>query len=231
MLRIIGDLHGHKANYKKFVKGTHDSIQIGDLHSSYDANDLQKDYSWMTEAGVDPTKHKFFTGNHDNLDFAFESPHCLGDFGVYTVPDFGDVFFVRGAFSIDHKHRRKTDWQWGNKLLAKNHWPDKEELTLEECNQAIALYEQVKPVFVLTHECPLDVVDQVTDPHFMESMGYSQAILKTRTNQALNAMLVLHQPKVWCFGHYHRKKSFVHGETNFHCIGLNQFKDFGKYPS
>lgn len=228
MLRVIGDIHKARGLYRVFT----DPESYGSDLSSIQVGDMDLDYEWMVESKIDPERHRFFTGNHDNMDRAALSPYNLGDYGTWSVPGFGDVFFIRGAWSIDNKsyYRHDVPKVIDGVLEEKNYWPETEELSLEQCNAAIALYEQVKPKFVLSHECPLDVVPEVTDADFTRNMGYSQPFIKTRTNQALSAMFSIHQPKVWCFGHYHRRKRFEHNNTQFFCVGLRTYVDFKEIP-
>lgn len=95
-LSVIGDCHSERNAYLHMIRECEYSIQIGDLDFDYD---------WLVSKGVDVSRHRWLPGNHDNYDLAFASPHCLGDFGTHSVPEFGDVFYVRGAWSIDHMAR------------------------------------------------------------------------------------------------------------------------------
>jgi predicted phosphodiesterase len=204
-LRFIGDIHGEKTIYKMFAEGADYSIQLGDF-------DLGG-YKWVSGLKLDPKRHVFIGGNHDNYDVIDEAPNCLGDFGVFNVPEIGDIFFVRGAWSIDHKGRRKFPIKMGGKLRPKDLW-DEEELTDAQLNEAIRLYEQVKPRVLISHECPLKITPYVTDPVFAHNMGYDQPIIKTRTNQALQTMTEIHRPRIHLFGHYHRPFSrWIDGTT------------------
>lgn len=203
-LRVIGDVHGTEYAYLAFIGNAEYSIQVGDFDC---------EYQHLIEKGVDPNRHVFIGGNHEDYGTIAKVPHFLGDFGTFHVPDFGDVFFLRGAFSVDFKNR--------------SIWPE-EELSRERLQQAIDLYAQVKPRMLVSHECPLDIVQYVTNPEFMTSMGFEQAVVKTKTNQALQAMTDIHPPKVHCFGHYHRNWRNKVKDTLYFCVGLLQFIDFEK---
>lgn len=188
-LRIIGDIHGYQKWYKRLVSGHKSSglskpeytIQVGDLGFTYNCLD-----------DIDPERHKVLGGNHDNYDIMGDYPHFLGDFGVYTIPEFGDIFFVRGAFSIDRATRD----------IGVNWW-EEEELTVEQGNAAIKLYGEVKPDFVITHACPLNVVPHVANPMIAHNYGFATSVIKTKTAQLLQAMASVHRPKIHFFGHYH----------------------------
>jgi len=200
-LRIIGDVHGKHRSYLRLVQDGEDQAYAEPEHS-IQIGDFGFDYKVL--AGLDPERHKVLGGNHDNYDKVGDWPHFLGDFGVYTIPDFGDIFFVRGAWSIDQSHRTiGIDW-----------W-EQEELTLEQGEQALKLYEEVKPDFVISHECPINVVPHVTDPGAAFAFGHKDAVIKTRTSQLLQAMTSYHQPKIHFFGHYHRNVDICLDNSGF----------------
>jgi len=183
-IRIIGDIHGKTNLYFRAIRGAEQSIQIGDLDFNYD---FLKD--------VYPYANKFFGGNHDNYVILskMEVPHDLGDFGLYTWSTMTcPIFWVRGGWSIDRQFRTPhVDW-WEN-----------EQLSQRELNKAVQLYAAERPAVVLSHECPLSVVPFVTNPAFAKAFGYDEPVIRTRTNVALEEMLIYSRPQVWIFGHYH----------------------------
>lgn len=185
--RIIGDVHGHFGPYHRLLRKAKSTVQVGDFGSKY-----------TTLLTVDARRHRILGGNHDNYDEVEKWPHFLGNYGIHNVPGFGDLFFVRGGFSID-RHRRMEGVDW---------WAA-EELRMAECYAAIAEYSIVKPDFVITHECPRNLVPHVTD---------SLQIIPSRTNQLLEQMFAVHQPKRWIFGHYHKSWSQVVDGTHFTCL-------------
>ena len=209
-VRFIGDLHHNPELHLSYISDAEYTFQIGDLGFSYDHLD-----------GIDPTRHRFIGGNHDNYDVISNSPNHLGDFGVWEVPEFGPIFFVRGAWSIDWKYRK-------NYGPRKNLW-DQEELTTEQCHQAIALYEQVKPKLLVSHECPISILEFLTSPKFAFDMGYDDPIIKTRTNQMLQAMTEIHKPKMHIFGHYHKDFSQEINGVLYRCIPTDAAMDLPKH--
>jgi hypothetical protein len=199
-LRLIGDIHGDIDGYEKLLDGCNYSLQIGDMGFEYSFNQ-------------DPERHKFFGGNHDNYDVIDESPNNLGDFGVWEVPNFGQIFWVRGGFSIDHESRRKRDTQIGNMLFKKSWW-EQEEMSYARCQEALELYKEVKPKILISHECPINIVQFVTNPKFVLDFGYDDPIIKTKTNQLLQAMTDFHRPRLHVFGHFHRHfDAYIDGVT------------------
>jgi hypothetical protein len=198
-IRLVGDVHGKRRSYLKLLEGADYSLQIGDMDIS--------GYYWLDDASVDPHRHKFIGGNHDNYDLIQDSAHNLGDFGIWSVPNFGDIFYVRGAWSIDRKCRRfKIDW-----------WPE-EELTHRQCEQCLDLYEHAKPKMLVTHDCPTSIIDRFCNGEVARSWGYETSVIPTLTGSLLDEMRKSHKPKVHIFGHHHVQFDQVIDETRFICL-------------
>lgn len=197
-MRIIGDIHEQYGIYKNLL--TKPSIQIGDMGFNYKP---------LVNIGLE---HRFFGGNHDNYDEIMGVPNNLGDFGEIDL-DTEKAFFIRGGWSIDRAYR----------TLGKSLWAD-EELPIDKCFQCIEAYEQTNADIVLSHECPLSIVEYVTDPKFAKMFGY-EGIIKTRTNQLLQHLYEIRQPKLWCFGHYHTRFVKKVGQTTFVCVNQEEYID------
>jgi len=120
---------------------------------------------------------RFFRGNHDSPELCNAHPQSLGDFGLFE-----GMFFVAGADSIDKDMRIEGQSWWRN-----------EELTIQQFNEAIDQYSAVEPEVVLTHDCPQSIA--------RDYFGIPEV---SRTRQGLQAMLEIHRPKLWIFGHHHR---------------------------
>lgn len=196
-ITIIGDVHGKTQQYQKMLRQHYSgqrTIQIGDMGIGFSGVGLHEM----------PPNHKWFRGNHDNPTKCRLNKNYLGDYG-YLPED--KLFWLAGAFSIDRAWRVEgISW-----------WPD-EELSFQELDKAIGLYAQVKPKYVLSHECPARVARSLLDglmgPYFSAKADCSMS----RTAQALQAMFEIHQPKEWVFGHYHVDKSFEINGTLFTCV-------------
>ncbi len=190
ILRLIGDVHGQFADYLDIAQGADYSIQVGDIGWSKDA---RAPLEFMR--ALDAENHKVIAGNHDcysedGTGFYHQTPHFLGDFGVYNVSGFGDIFFVRGERSVDMKCRVEGE-SW---------WPH-EELNYIEGRKAIELYKITKPQFVVTHGCPASLIPHVTGPsNMLQEWNWSD---HSSTAELLQQMWEIHQPKTWVFGHYH----------------------------
>lgn len=230
-LRFIGDVHGERRVYKNLIVGAPFSLQLGDLDF---------DYNFLTE--VDFECHRFVPGNHDNYDELPKVKHSLGDFGVWSVPEFGDVFFVRGAWSIDWRARTTQPRYLNGKILQKKDLWLEEEMPIDQCNKALELYMQVKPKFLVSHTCPLNIIKHVTDPMMTHSWGYNQSVIQTRTSILLQSMVEFHQPRVHVFGHFHRSMDNyfdLNGQlmpqdadpkdyTRYICVDVLRYVDFPK---
>lgn len=173
-MRFIGDVHGNIDQYLKLLD-CKESVQVGDMGFDYSLIPASSD-------------HKFIMGNHDN----YEAGHinCLGDYGLHK-----DIFFVRGAFSVD-KHCRREGIDWFSQ----------EELSYRKMCEAIVWFEKIKPEYVVSHDCPQFLANNL--------WGYESSA----TRKMLGAMYEIHQPKVWVFGHHHKSIDQVVGKTRFICL-------------
>ena len=208
-LRFIGDVHGKQSQYTGIATKAVHSIQLGDVGF---------DYKWIRN-NLESETHKILGGNHDNYDFVdgvftAQTPHFLGDFGIYTVPEFGDIFFLRGGHSIDRAYRKENrDW-----------WP-LEQITYSQGVQALELYVQTKPNFVISHECPTSMLDYFGMP---AAQAESWGIKPSMTANLLQQMLDAHQPVWWLFGHHHKDHEITWNGTTFRCLNELSYLDFEK---
>jgi predicted phosphodiesterase len=215
MIRVVGDVHGKIKEYKKVIQGAKASVQVGDLGF---------DYSKLT----DPDMHKFVGGNHDNYDEYYQCKSALGDYGEAELNEV-KFFFIRGSFSIDCLQRVQN-----YALTQQKTWWYEEELSIEQLINAIDLYTELKPDFVITHDCPSSVKDNISrGPQVLKKFGWPGE-MTCRTQQALSVMFQEHQPKLWIFGHWHHKKEFRVNNTRFICLPelgfVNVDKDLKVYP-
>jgi predicted phosphodiesterase len=185
-LLIIGDVHGKINQYWKLLQNKEFkmSIQVGDFG-------FRKEHEWFLD-NIDYTKNKINFGNHDDYTFLNEL-HSLNN---YSYLDNYNLMSVRGAFSIDH-YKRKKDIDW---------W-DNEELSYDELQNAIDLYNNKKPNIMITHDCPHEIRKILFNIHD-----------KSITSNGLQIMLEDHQPKIWIFGHHHKSINTIINGTNFICL-------------
>lgn len=183
---IIGDIHGHTNRYEEIIKQEkcNESVQLGDFGFK-DAHD------WFL-ANIDCEKHKILFGNHDYYPY-LNSAHSLGD---YYFDEKRSIFYVRGAFSIDYKHR----------LIGIN-WFDDEEIPLIKHSHIFSAYCKARPKYVVSHDCPQLIRNLVFDIHE-----------RSLTSMLLEALFEQHQPYMWVFGHHHKSKNRIVRNTRFICL-------------
>ncbi len=201
---FIGDIHGNYVPYAKMARMAEEmgnyTVQIGDFGFSYG---IFKHY------GLDPDRHMFFGGNHDNYETINACENNLGDFGEVILPGWlsQSFFYVRGAYSVD-KHLRLPGKDW---------WPE-EELNMEQCEKALKAYNLAKPDIMVTHDGPNFCRDWMLGQNYgLKALGGAK--IQTRTGDLLQTMLDCHQPRLWIFGHWHRTLTFNFEKTKFVCLG------------
>ena len=201
MMKILGDVHGKFDALRALVGPNDDVVQIGDFGFDYD---VLEHYDYR--------KFKLFRGNHDNPHKMHWWPHCLGPYGVNTLG--GTTFyFIGGAWSIDGDYRRLSHVRGGPRT-----WWQDEELGWEQLDRALVSYIEIKPSIMLSHECPLSIVKEITNADVSRGFGYECGTIETRTNICLERCLRAWQPDLWVFGHYHKSWSRQVGKTLFRCL-------------
>lgn len=192
-ITFIGDVHGKWLEYCRIINEHPNTIQVGDFGVGFRTpwwDPLQMDIY------EDHENHRFIRGNHDNPAACKANDKWIPDGHV----DENGIFFVGGALSIDQQYRTAgVDW-----------WED-EELSIVELNEMISKYEEIKPDFVVSHDCPESVAIELFP-------FYNKMQFPSRTRQALQSMLEIHRPKNWWFGHWHvSRKKDING-TLFRCL-------------
>lgn len=199
---IISDVHGNYRAHIDICSNYEYTLQVGDLGYEYSYLKL-----------IDSDKHKFIAGNHDNHKICYGLPHCLGRFG-YTEHGGIKFFFVSGGFSIDYKIR--------NEKYYSGEWPktyfENEELTEHEQNSCIALYKDVKPDIIISHEAPRCTVGDFTNSYILKNFGFDPETFTTATSELLNSLWDIHRPLLHICGHYHKNFYKKYGQTNFYVL-------------
>jgi len=146
-IRIIGDVHGHIAEYKALIKDCPSSIQLGDMGFKINYDELKD---------VDSTRHRFIPANHDDYDAL--PPHALpGNYGILPLLSH-KAFWYRGAYSIDQRMR----------ILGIDYWAN-EEVDVVSAQYAIDCYSDYKPDIVLSHDAPTQIVEKFNYQSFKPS--------------------------------------------------------------
>lgn len=199
---LVGDVHGKYDKYFKICKENEYTIQLGDTGFNNDRLSV-----------LDPCKHKFFTGNHNDHDKDYDLPHSLGRFG-YSELNNTKFFFVAGGFSIDKIYRMRAYYSGS----APQTYFFNEELSYSESCECLSLYEKIKPDLVLTHEAPRSITNELFDSDKLRNFGFDPKTFTTSTSELLQQMLEMHTPSTWCFGHHHQSKGIFTNGCYFRCI-------------
>ncbi len=220
---LIGDIHCKLDEYLSIINSlTVPSIQVGDMGLG--------DAFFVPPGGVDPPPlngHRFLRGNHDSPQLCRAHPNYLGEFGM---DDNTGIFWVSGAISMD-RQRRLASGSW---------WPD-EELSDQQWMSLLADYERLKPEFVVSHECPGSVNQQmlnsivperiacrsdVSDSRFAAYIEKKRKCSQSLTCTKMDSMLQVHRPERWAFGHYHKSWECNVGGTQFFCLAELEMRQF-----
>jgi hypothetical protein len=195
---LIGDIHGKWEEYanKLEIHMPERSVQLGDFGIGFHGEDLARlenvQYA-MDNFGGD---NRYIRGNHDNPQACLEDPRWIHD---ATFEEDTGIFYLGGAWSIDHGLRQEGD----------NWWAD-EELSMDALYKAIDVYEAAKPRVVLSHECPEDIIGYMCPWYRQE--------YPSRTRAALGSMWSIHKPDLWVFGHWHTTVTASFDGCQFTCL-------------
>jgi predicted phosphodiesterase len=182
---MIGDVHGKIDQYRQLIQNVDYSIQVGDMGVGF------------VDVPIMQPQHRFLRGNHDNPDLCRQHPNYLGEWGYLPLPK---LFYVSGAYSIDRDMR----------IAGINWWAD-EELSQEELGKALTEYALVKPEIVISHDCPVSLIQTMLRNIVTYPIG-------SRTGHTLQAMLDVHRPDAWIFGHHHVNVIQKIKNTEFVCL-------------
>lgn len=199
LTRIIGDTHGNWQSYLNIIEGSSQSLHVGDfgLGPIWKRNPIEN---------YDTEKHFFIRGNHDDLRTCQEQPNYIKDGTVKNIPGTSDsIMFVGGAWSID----------WAYRTSGLTWWED-EELSYEELDRMISIYEVVRPKVMITHEAPEFLV---------HDFGVKIFDVPSRTRSAFEAMWKIHKPVLWICGHWHLEYDRVFEGTRFIVLDCDSWID------
>ncbi len=202
-LLLIGDVHGKLDKWQQILLGSKKdfNIQVGDVGLGFRKNGKWIDTDWLRSNDF------WIHGNHDSYDKCLGAKGFLGRFGMFKpLARTAGVFFVSGADSIDREGRTEgIDW-WAN-----------EELSYAECIQCLDLYKQVKPSYVISHDCPFEIAKRIKE--VLGHNGFSHlSVSLSRTRSLLQNMFEYHQPNEWFFGHWHKSWSEEVKGCRFTCL-------------
>jgi len=209
-MRFIGDVHGKWYEYLNILQNPKDpcsdSIQVGDFGLGFGQREKYVEYV-TSEMTKENHRHQFIRGNHDSPEACKNHPNWIPDGRVEN-----DVMYLGGAWSID-QHRRTEGVSW---------WRD-EECSLEFLDIYLGTYDLVRPKIMVTHDGPRSITKNVFLDRNLGMFGNKE--YPTRTGQVLQAMLEIHQPELWIFGHWHHDIDEVIDGTRFICLGELSYID------
>lgn len=217
MIRLIGDTHGYFDPVDKALadKSLSSIWQVGDLGK------IESVSEWLVEAKIDD-RLRILPGNHDNYDFINHDPVgqslYTSPFG-YEVIDGLNVFWIKGAYSID-KSAGWTTYE-GKPIFfpgRQDWWPD-EELTQEQCYQCLEVLDKAPEIDLMVTHCA---------PEQIACMLITGTIKPSRTHQFLQRLLEYKPPRYWAFGHYHKTFTDNLFGTKFYGLGLRRTIDFNR---
>lgn len=207
-MKFIGDTHGKFPQYHKIIKDHPNTVQVGDMgvgfrrwpHGEWQQNPR---YDLMVDQNA-----WFIRGNHDNPHVCRKHSRCIGDGHVEITAKGNKIMYIGGAYSID-RHYRIEDYSW---------WPE-EELSQPVMYALAEKYAEAKPDVMVTHECPLEVIEHIHSHHFRDN---------SRTQQFLQVLFRSngHQPKLWIHGHHHISFDKVIDGTRFVCLAELELREF-----
>lgn len=201
-ITFLGDPHGKfkqlRVVWERYCPH-HRVISVGDVGVWGNKDEIQPQNF--------PNNFYFIAGNHDNPSACEKyRPNYLGRFGF--VKDL-NLFFVSGAMSIDANLR----------IPFKSWWPD-EELNWQEAQKVVELYNKVKPRYVVTHDCPVEVAKILVGE-----------VYKNPTQKLFDCLFINHKPEIWLFGHYHQSFDQTILGTRFICLNELEEKTLDLNPS
>lgn len=188
-IKLIGDVHGHFDLYQDILHGS-DNCDM-----TIQVGDFGAGFAEIPELAP---KHKFIRGNHDNPDICRAHPNWIPD-GAFWIKE--SMYFLGGGLSIDR----------ANRVLGETYWDD-EELPFGDLYQEISRFELLQPKIVVSHCAPHEIGSKLFPTN-------TKRYFDSRTANAFDAMLQVHKPTIWIFGHYHQTVTQYINGTTFMCLG------------
>lgn len=187
---FISDVHASWETYAEICAKHEHTIQVGDFGMGFENQHRKVPY-------LTPN-HRFIRGNHDDPAKCKAHPNYIPD-GTIEVIGSTKVMFIGGAYSID-RHVRTEGLNW---------WND-EQLSYDEFQRLIDLYEEERPDMMVTHNCPEDFARRFI-------LGAHKPAYPSVTGQAFTIMRQIHSPRIWMFGHWHLNIDIEFEGTRFLC--------------
>ena len=220
MLRVgvVGDTHGRFNELNRIiVQNLFDIIIVcGDFGYWNEQTFGGPDYLLCNRIVNGETKIYFCDGNHEDFNllddltdkFGHDSPIEVRKNVFYCprmssidVEGIGSILFVGGGYSVD-KALRTPNLNW---FL-------QEELT----EQDLARLENKHFDVVISHTCPARILNEVAF-----TCGIARhKITHTQTEQLLDKVFDIAQPKRWYFGHWHQNGKYEIDHCKFELLNI-----------
>ena len=196
-MRFVGDIHGKVERFTKVCEGIdYPIVQVGDFGYGFFDHPTRQYIDSFMESNPNV---RFIRGNHDDPELCKSLSWCIPD-GTYD--EVNGIMYIGGAQSYDREIRKANGYKW---------WPD-EQCSFMDLYEFHNVYNTVKPRIMVTHDAPESISYQM----FLAQWGKVKD--SSRTAQAFDAMIEVHKPDMWIFGHWHENKRFNYRGCEFICI-------------
>lgn len=178
---------------------------IGDVHGKYEQYNVIKNQSeksfqvgdfgfgFVPVPDIFRATDRFILGNHDDPKLGRQHPNHLE-----SGTEWEGIFPVNGAYSIDRYNRIEgRDW-----------WPD-EEHSHDQLNIIMDQWEVSNCDIVVAHDCPADIRSYIHSHHCNDI---------SKTCQALSSLIYIRKPKLFIFGHHHKRFDEIIGGVRYICL-------------
>lgn len=236
---VIGDTHANHSyiTYQMKMLNLQDMIllHVGDFGVGF--NNIHTDklnLRRLNDSLAERNCHLYtIRGNHDDPafftgDYEYSHLHLVPDYTVVNVN--GDnVLMVGGAVSIDRVLRKED--------MLKNtdrpsYWYDETFVLNEE-----KIKDLTNITYVITHSSPKFVFpinnfnnELGSHGHLVEHFATNDSLLKDDLNKEREDITQLYEIlnknntiKKWIYGHFHSHNAEYYGDTDFICLGVNEF--------
>lgn len=244
MIVLCGDIHGEFRPHDLFFIGIQRNIpeessiiQVGDFGVGFKERKEPHYLFLLNQLLVRKNSHLYIVrGNHDDPSY-FQGQKNYSN--IDFVPDYSlreiegqNFLFVGGATSIDRYFGRE---------VGKNFWED--ENVKFESEKLISVLLQNQIDVVVTHSAPChcfplfkpvgpSVNFELTAQERWEEEQNLKKINKL-VRQEREALTNIHRtletynqlPNDWYYGHFHKSNLYVVGDTKYHLLDINEFKE------
>lgn len=221
---VIGDCHGKTQQYMDIISKNikEKTFQVGDFG-------YKKSWTELKYSGLDPDLHLVGQGNHDPHDILCKD-NFLNFAGRWGWVESHGVFWIGGSLSIDQTYRVG---EWYSDRSKERTWFPQEQLGFQEMLECKALFSEIKPEIVLSHDSPvwIHITGSNKTGGILDRYGLSTGNETTWNNPTQEFLSHLfdrvHKPKKWVHGHYHKSLRIKINGTDFYSLGELEYVNIG----